>query len=51
MVSFRFLLVDFGLSQPVEETSKMVSVLPEESRKRKREKEPIEVSANGYIAS
>ncbi|XP_034247738.1 cell division cycle 7-related protein kinase-like [Thrips palmi] len=38
----QFLLVDFGLSQPVEETSKMVSILPEESRKRKREKEPVE---------
>lgn len=40
----QFLLVDFGLSQPVEETSKMVSLVPEESRKRKREKDPIEDS-------
>lgn len=38
----QFLLVDFGLSQPVEETLKICSASPfpeEESRKRKRDKE------------
>lgn len=45
----QFLLVDFGLSQPVEETSK-ISSSPrpvEETRKRKREKEPLDISKDG----
>ncbi|KAK3907878.1 Cell division cycle 7-related protein kinase [Frankliniella fusca] len=45
----QFLLVDFGLSQPVEETSK-ISPSPqplEETRKRKREKETLEDLKDG----
>lgn len=47
----QFLLVDFGLSQPVEETSKVCSpcVPPSvESRKRKREKESYEDLKLGF---
>lgn len=45
----QFLLVDFGLSQPVEETSKIRpdSSLPEDTRKRKREREPAEDHKSG----